>query len=177
MRSKTRSRLKALSALTKVKHIVDNTDLLTSGNTTQFHTIIEAVDNPVLASVEQIATGSKVHNVIVQINAHSIQNAGVAAIRLDWYFMFCPKGNPDGTTITFPLPNATGSSNYKELIIKSGMEMVVSSQPVLLKGVIKIPAKWQKFGKGDKLVFVYRFIDATANQSNLCSHMIYREYR
>lgn len=177
MRSKTRSRLKALQGLSKIKHVVDNTDLATTGNTTQFHTIFEAVDNPVLANVEQIATGSKVHNVIVQVNFATIVSAGIQATRVDWYLIYCPKGNPDGSTITFPVPNATGSSNYKELIIKSGMEMVSASQPVLLKGVVKIPVKWQKVSKADKLVFVYRFQDATANSSFACAHFIYREYR
>lgn len=173
---KRQAYLNTLKNRVKVKHIVDITDLLSTGNATVVHPLVQAVDNPVLANAGQVATGSIVHSLILNINIASTETgATVSAIRVDWYLIFNQKGLI--VAPNFPAPQAVGIDQNKDLVFKQGMEMTNNTVPVLLKGAVKIPKKWQHLNRGDEIDLVYRFSSATANASSLCCKAIYREYR
>lgn len=173
MRAKLRAHFAALKSKTKVKHIVDWTDLLTTGNTTQNHVIANATDNPIQANVSDVATGSQIFNLLMQINFGCVASSTTGPIRVDWYIMF----NPQGKYTTFADPTTLGTADQKSVVFKQGMEMVSAGTPMVLKGLIKIPRKWQKMMKSDQFVLVYRFSDNTANNVSHCGHFLYREYR
>lgn len=173
MHSKTRARLKALQVKTKVKHIVDSTNLAADLSTTQNIILVQGVDNPILANTYQVATDSLVHNIILQVNFHNLQTNTTNVVRVDWCLFY----NPKGQTATMPDPTTLGSNTLKDNVFKTGMEMVNNTNVVMLKGVIKIPKKWQKIGRDDEIRFVYRFSGSTGNTDSVCLHALYREYR
>lgn len=108
------------------------------------------------------------------MNFHTIvAPTTLGVVRVDWYVIH----NPKGQITAYPAPNSQGTDTLKDQIFKSGMEMANANSPVLLKGVIKVPKKWQKIGRDDKIVLVYKFVDNTVNACNACVHCLYREYR
>lgn len=171
---KHRALVSSLKGKTIVKHLVDYTDLGTTPNVQQSHVIVQAVDNPVQANTTDVATGSQVFNLIVQLNfAHRAAPAATSN-RWDWYIFYNPQGK---YTAPFPSPNSLGSSDLKNYVFKTGMEMANQESTVLLKGIVKIPKKWSKLKHGDQIVLVYVGSDNTATTGDHCGHFIYKEYR
>lgn len=165
---RTRRRTNTVSGQ-KVKHIVDSSTIgsnLSLGNNAV--TIVEAVDNPVIANTFDAATGSIIKAVHFEINVSSISGVQV----LDWYLQFLPAGQT-----TNPNPTAVGSDNLKDYIFHQGMEMLTTGTPSKKIGFIKIPKKWQKLHRGDSIEIVYRSrLNLGANDC-FCFKAIYLEFR
>lgn len=164
----------ALKGKTVVKHIIDWTDLQTTPNTQQNHVIINCVDNPLQSSVTDVAVGSQIFNLIVQFNFAHRATAAATSNRWDWYVFYNPQGK---YTAPFPAPNNLGTSDIRNYVFKTGMEMCNQENTVMLKGFIKVPQKWTKLKHGDQIIFVYVGSDATATSGDHCGHVIFKEYR
>jgi len=142
----------ALRPINRIKHVVDTSGTLSLG--TELPTkIIEAVDAPVLASVRQVVTGSKVHAVYLKIEVASDDDIVGGAIPN--VYLTVAK-NPGGN-LTLPAPNAVGSSDNKRFVIHQEMIMIQNvgrggNARILFNGVIKIPKGYQRFGPNDTLV-------------------------
>lgn len=158
-----------------VKHDVTFSDLNASGATNQFHTIVQAVDNPVpTTSPTDVADGAHVFKLLLT----ELQFSGAAAFTTSnsspvrWYLW----KNPNGS-LTRVTPGTEGNSNIRNFVLQSGMEMVSTSQ-IKRVGDTKIYKRLTRMQKGDIIEFVYYFVlNAPATNCNVCAKIIFKEYR
>ncbi len=153
-----------------LKHIIDVQGGLIGG-TQQIDDLVEAVDAPVVATVDQVETASQVGSIFLNVQVVSVE-----AVILPNVYMVVMK-NP-GNNLNIPQANAVGGSDEKRFVIHQEMIMVqalVAGVPrTLFKGVIKIPRGYKRFGIKDKLQIA---LLSPGVDMFYCIQCIYKEFR
>ncbi len=154
----------------RIKHVVDSQAGLTLNNLLTVD-LIQTVDAPVLGSVAQVETGSKVNGIYLKVEVHAITagalpNAYMAVFK-----------NP-GNNLTPVNPNVVGSSDLKKYYIHQEMVMLekqVNGNPrTLMNGVIVIPRGYRRNGPADKLSLL---LFSPGIDLNICIQCHYKEFR
>ncbi len=141
--------------------------------------MINSVDNPVRASINECAVGSKVFAIYLRVE---VIFGGTPAGGIDNIYMYVFK-NPS-SSLTTPPVDGIGASEDRKYVIHQEMMMTgnntsLSDVPrTLFKGVIRIPKLYQRNGYGDKLQVVIGHRTGEATQAtNFCLQCIYKEFR
>ncbi len=160
----------SLRPVHRIKHVVDSQDGLTLANLLTKDLIV-TVDAPVLATTNQVETGSKVNGIYLRVEIHAITagalpNAYLAVFK-----------NP-GDNLTPVNPNVVGASDLKKYYIHQEMVMLqkqVNGNPrTLFNGVIAIPRGYRRNGPADKLQLL---IFSPGVDLNVCVQCHYKEFR
>ncbi len=165
------ARLSSLHPVNRIKHVVDIEGTVTS--TKNEATLVDADDNPVLASPTQVQTGSVVNGVYLHVEVSHTTGAGRPNIYMAVYKL---PGNAFATSD----PSAIGITDTKKFVIHQEMIMMSGDagnglpRP-LFNGVIAIPKHMRRFGPDDRLVVV--FITKGAVQADFCLQSHYKEFR
>ncbi len=163
----------ALHPVHRIKHVVD-TEGSVDGSANVVTDLAVAVDAPVLAQVNQVETGSKIHGIYLHVEVSHTSGVGRPNI-----YMIVMK-NP-GNNISQPLPNAVGSNDdkryviHQEMILMSGDAANGLPRP-LFNGVIVIPKGLSRMGPNDKIQLVLR-CGTTAVTADWCQQSHYKEFR
>jgi len=163
----------ALRPVNRIKHVVDASATLASGNQIP-QPIIIASDTPALADVANVFTGAKVYGVYLKVVVAS--NEAMVNQAIPHVYMFVIK-NPGGN-LALPVADAVGSSDNKRYVIHQEMTMlqnVESGNPsVLFNGVIKIPRGYSRFGPNDTLEVA---VFCPSLDITFCLQAHYKEFR
>ncbi len=161
----------SLRPINRIKHVVDFEGNVTA---TQSNTpIIDAEDAPVLASTEDVVTGSTVHGFYLHVEVLHSSGTGRPNIYLGIF-------KSPGNNIVPPDVTAIGSNDAKKFVIHQEMIMMSGDagnglpRP-LFNGVIKIPKHMQRFGPDDRL-FVCLATKGTV-VADMCGQAHYKEFR
>ncbi len=129
------------------------------------------VDAPVLASPDQVETGSHCYGIFLKVECYATTAGALANV-----YMSVTKnvgGNIPGIT-----PNAVGTNDSKRYVIHQEMAMLeqsVNGNPrTLFAGVIKIPRGYSRNGPDDRLELR---IFAPGVNINVCAQTHYKEFR
>ncbi len=110
--------------------------------------MITANDNPVIANVKEVETGSVINGIYLKVEAVATTAAALAN-----YYIAIFK-NPGGN-LNPPPPNAVGIDDNKKFVIHQEMVMFqqqANSNPrTVFNGVIVIPRGYRRFGPNDTL--------------------------
>ncbi len=163
----------SLHPIHRIKHVVDAEGATVAG-TQSVVDIIDTVDAPVLASVNQVETGSKVNGFYLRVE---ILHASTAGRSNAYLLIYKNVGNNIGAER--PDPNAVGSNDMKRYVIHQEMIMLngdaSNGQPrTLFNGVIAIPKGMRRNGPDDKLQVV---IFTPTVVSDWCLQCIYKEFK
>lgn len=139
----------------------------------QSTTLAIGADNALLANVTNVQTRSRVKAMYVEF---VFKNSTVART-FNWYLAFNPQGS-----FTPGSPNATGASQQKNYIFKSGTITVdpIGQGPTTgtVRGMVKIPTKYQRLMIGDIIYFAFNSTFSGASATDLCYvKAIYKEIR
>ncbi len=163
----------SLRPINRIKHVVDSEGGLVAGTDSVIDMVL-TTDTPVLASVNNCETGSKVHGIYLRIEVLHSSGAG----RSNCYMMVFknPGNNLSGSR---PSPNAVGANDNKKFVIHQEMIMMNgdagNGQPrTLFNGVIAIPKGYQRNGPNDKLQVVLLSPTVAAD---FCLQCHYKEFR
>ncbi len=167
----------ALRPIQRIKHVIDAEGTVDDTPNVVVDLVV-AKDSPVLASVTQVETGSKVHGFYLKLEALHASGTG----RPNMYMLiFKNPGNNLSATISDLNPKAIGANDNKRFVIHQ--EMIMGSGDagnglprVVFNGVIKIPRGYQRFGPNDKLQLVM----ITGNAGvvfDWCMQAHYKEFR
>lgn len=171
MARRFRSRSLATRPVHRIKHVVDNQAGVTIGGTGTNVQLIQSVDAPLLASPQQVETGSTVHGIYLKAEAYATSAAALANI-----YMIVWK-NPGGN-LTAPQPNLVGTNDNKKYVIHQEMVMmqrVDKGNPrTIFNGVIVIPRGYKRMGINDTLNALFFSPGVTAD---LCVQCHYKEFR
>ncbi len=163
----------SLRPVHRIKHVVDAEGGLTAA-TESIVDLISTVDAPVLATTNQVETGSKVNGIYLRIEVLHSSGAG----RSNLYLMIF-KNPGNNITANRPAANAVGSSDAKKYVIHQEMIMMNgdagNGQPrVLFNGVVKIPRGYIRNGPADRLQAVLLSPTVAAD---FCLQCHYKEFR
>ncbi len=157
----------------RIKHVVDKSATLAAGVTIG-ETLVVAVDAPILATPDQVVTGSTVHGIYLKVECASNEAQDVGAIPNVYMAVYKNVANDVGTLI----PNAIGPNDKKRYVIHQEMVMIdnkLGGNPrILFNGVIKIPKGYSRFGPNDRLTIT---ILAPALNIVYCLQAHYKEFR
>ncbi len=159
-----------------IKHVVDVASAAVNELITNIQ-LIQAVDAPTLANVQQVETGSTVNAIYIRIEVLGT----VPFVTIPRVYM-CIFKNPGGN-LPIINPNSTGDSDDKKWVIHQEMTMVgnVGASPfprTMFQGVIRIPPKLKRFGINDTLVCLFSHeAGTTSGTTNVCVQCIYKEFR
>lgn len=162
-------------SLLKVKHIVDNSTIGANLNTAGLvTTLIAGQDNPVLANANQVATGSKVYRLFIEMNymftglgpGLGVPNVLDVAIRF----------NPQGSLPTLD-PRNVGVDPSKPFVIYQTMLMSQGGSLEKKIGPIKIPKKYARYGNLDVLEIWCRSRQNGGANESFCYKAIFKEIR
>ncbi len=159
-----------------IKHVVDVASAVVDALVTNIQ-LIQAVDAPTLANVQQVETGSTVSSIYIRVEV--LGTVPYVTIPRVYFAIF---KNPGGN-LTIPNPSAIGSDDDKKWVIHQEMTMVgnVGATPfprTMFQGVVRIPPKLKRFGINDTLVILFaNDIGTTGGTSNVCVQCIYKEFR
>ncbi len=159
-----------LQPVNRIKHVIDIQAGLVLNNLST-SALILAVDNPVRTNNNEVATGSKVNAIYLNVEAYATTAAALANVYL------AVAKNP-GNDITLPNPNVVGVSDKKKWFIHQEMKMlqeVVKGNPrTIFNGVIVIPKGYRRNGPDDRLVLQ---VFAPGVNINFCVQCHYKEFR
>ncbi len=160
----------ALRPINRIKHVIDSQDGLVLD--TQLNKVLAlAVDDPKLANITQVAIGSKINGIYLNVEAYATTAAALANI----YIMVTK--NP-GNNLTFPNANVVGSNDNKRFVIHQEMKMLeqsVNGNPrTIFNGVVVIPRGYRRMGPGDT-INVSLF--APGVNCSTCLQCHYKEFR
>ncbi len=166
-----RNRFKrSLHPVNRIKHVIDIQGGVAVGAQVQ-NALITANDNPVLANVAEVLTGSTVNGIYLKVECNATSSGALSN-----FYMMVYK-NPGGNIPGFA-PNTVGSNDNKRFVIHQEMIMfqqVTNSNPrTLFNGVIVIPRGYRRFAPNDTLEL--RFI-APGTSVNFCVQCHYKEFR
>ncbi len=137
----------ALRPVNRIKHVVDSQFAGTAGTEDNL-SLITANDNPVIANVKEVETGSVINGIYLKVEAVATTAAALAN-----YYIAIFK-NPGGN-LNPPPPNAVGIDDNKKFVIHQEMVMFqqqANSNPrTVFNGVIVIPRGYRRFGPNDTL--------------------------
>ncbi len=129
------------------------------------------MDAPLLASTDQVETGSTVNGIFLIVEINATTSGALANAYLSIF------KNPGGN-LTIPPPNLIGGNDNKKYVIHQEMVMLQqqsgSNPRTLFKGVIVIPRGYRRFAINDTLVIS---IVAPGVNLNVCFQCHYKEYR
>ncbi len=152
------------------KHIIDTQGGLVANGQQNF-SLIEAVDNPVLANRQEVETASTVSSIYLKVECYATGTAALANC-----YMAVMK-NP-GANLTPPSTNGIGITDEKKFVIHQEMVMLEKNSTgnprTLFRGVIRIPRGYKRFGTKDLLQLSLKSIGTTAD---FCFQCIYKEFR
>ncbi len=162
-----------LRPVNSVKHVIDVQGGLVA-LTQDIVTLIESVDNPVVANNTDVATASNVRSFFLNVQVAASGSGALANV-----YMYVAKNPGKRITVTdFPKANAVGVSNLKKLIFHQEMIMTEKNTTAisrtLFRGVIKIPKHMQRFGQDDE-IDIYLFSPGV--NFDYCFQCIYKEFR
>ncbi len=164
------SRNMSLRPIHRIKHVIDKQSGVTL-NTANVTNLIFTVDAPVLGSVDQVETGSKVNGIYLKVECYATSSAALSNVYMAVF------KNVAGS-ITRPAINAVGSADTKRYIIHQEMVMlqqVTNGNPrTLFNGVVAIPRGYRRFGPDDRLEVI---VLAPGVNINLCIQCHYKEFR
>ncbi len=164
---------RSLRPVHRIKHVVDSEGATVAG-TVSVIDIVNTVDAPVLATSNEVETGSKINGIYLRIEALHANTAGRANM-----YMMVYKNVGNNMTSSRPIPNAVGTSDMKRYVIHQEMIMLNgdagNGQPrVLFNGVIKFPRGYIRNGPQDKWQVV---LLTPAVVSDWCLECHYKEFR
>ncbi len=161
----------ALRPVHRIKHVVD-----AEGAASDTQTVVDlivSVDAPVLASVNQCETGSKVNGIYLKVEANRTSGTGRSNMYLAIY------KNPANSNVG-PAADAVGGNALKKYVIHQEMIMLgdfVENMPrILFNGVIKIPKGYIRNGPNDKLQALIK-MGGNSVTSDWCLQCHYKEFR
>jgi len=164
----------ALHPVHRIKHIVDAEGTVDDTPNVVVD-LIETVDAPVLASTNEVETGSKVHGIYLHVEVIHISGTG----RPNLYMAIMK--NPGNLLPTGFNPKILGTNSNKKYIIHQ--EMIMGSGDagnglprILFNGVIKIPKGYIRNGPLDRLQMVLVAGNAGVN-FDWCMQCHYKEFR
>ncbi len=165
----------SLRPVHRIKHIVDAEG---SVDDTPIVTVplIETVDAPVLASVTQVETGSKVNGIYLHVEVSHTSGTGRPNI---YIIIFKNPGN--NLAASGFNPKLMGLNDNKRFVIHQ--EMILMSGDAgnglprpIFNGVIVIPKGFRRMGPGDKLIM--NIVTGTAGvNADWCLQCHYKEFR
>jgi len=161
----------SLRPINSRKHIIDAQGVLVAG-TQQSVVLATCTDNPVLANVTEVETGSKINALYLNIQVRGTAAAGV----LGNVYMYIVK-NPGANISAFPNGNVVGASDKKRQVFHQEMRMLsdgADSIPVqLFTGVLKVPRVFRTMRIDDDItLFLF-----SPSGSEFCVQSVYKEYR
>ncbi len=153
-----------------IKHIVDNQGGLIAG-TVAVETLVAAVDAPVLASVNQVETGSTVGSIFLNVQVGTTGSGALPNVYMAVW-------KEPGGNLALIDPQTVGSNDNKRFVIHQEMIMTEKNSTgiprTLFKGVISIPRGYKRFGIGDLLQITLKAPGVTFDY---CIQCIYKEIR
>ncbi len=159
--------------INSIKHIVDNQGGLVAGTNTQV-TLIDAVDAPVLATANQVITGSRVNAIFLNVQVSATQTSALANV----YFYLAKNAGSNIVGTSFPDGNVTGVSDFKKLIFHTEMIMTEKNTTAIprtiFKGILMIPKHMRRMGHDD-IIQINLFSPGVTFE--YCVQCIYKEYR
>lgn len=162
--------------LQKYKHVVDATFLNVNANlAVQTATVALGSDNPAIAASTSVQARARVKAIYVEITFLNTGNAIGADQQFDWYFIFNPQAG-----FATPAGNNVGIQNIKNYVFKQGLGHTQSSAnttPYSVRGLIKIPTKFQRYMNADILQFVWSTRKNNGNTDQCSLKVIYKEVR
>ncbi len=139
--------------------------------TSDFTAIIKAVENPALASTEEVEQGATVNGIFLSVEIVATSSAVLPNAYLIVY------KNPGGNLAAIA-PNAVGANDNKRFVIHQEMLMLQkqsgSNPRTLFKGVIVIPRGYKRFAINDTLLVAILTPGITAD---FCMQSHYKEFR
>ncbi len=169
-RFRTRNRGNSLRPVNRIKHVVD-AQLGIVLNTQSINILVNTVDNPAIADTNEVATGSTVNAIYLNLEAYATTAAALANV-----YMMVFK-NP-GNNQVFPNANVVGSNDNKRYVIHQEMKMLeqsVNGNPrTIFNGVIVIPRGYRRNGPDDALTLA---IFAPGVNISACFQCHYKEFR
>ncbi len=167
-----RYRSMGLRPVNRIKHVVDSNANLASGIGLDIP-LVNAVDDPVLANVTEVITGSKVNGIYLKVEISSNQMVPNAVINAYMYV-----GKNPGENLVMPPANTVGSNDNKRFVIHQEMVMLQNEDGgnprTLFNGVIAIPRGYRRMGPKDQL-FV-KILCPNAD-TTVCIQCHYKEFR
>ncbi len=140
-------------------------------NTPVSITLIDTVDAPTLANVEEVETGSTVNAIYLKVEINATSSAALSNC-----YLIVAK-NP-GNNLAIPSPNVVGASDNKKYVIHQEMVMlqqVTNSNPrTIFNGVIVIPRGYRRNGPDDLLLLK---LLSPGTTMNFCVQCHYKEFR
>ncbi len=162
----------ALRPVHRIKHVVDQSALVTAGAQLVL-TLIASKDAPVLANTTEVETGSKVNGIYLRVEVGSNETDAGAITNVYMIIFKNPGGN-----VAMPTGNAVGASDNKRFVIHQEMlvlENKIGGNPrTLFNGVIVIPKGYRRFGPNDLLQIG---LFSTALNFMECLQCHYKEFR
>ncbi len=163
----------SLRPVNRIKHVVDSEGNTVAG-TQSVIDLIETVDAPVLANVNECETASTVNAIYLRVEVLHASGAGRSNMYLE---IFKNVGN--NMASNRPNPNAVGASDAKRFVIHQEMIMMNgdagNGQPrVLFNGVIMIPKNYRRNAPKDRLQLV---LFTPTVVSDFCVQAHYKEFR
>ncbi len=134
------------------------------------NTILTATDvGAPSTSVTACPIGATVHSFFLSI--FILGDSGSASGLVDWYLIKLPAG-----TTSFPNPGATGLNDQVRFIFheEKGLFATQDGTPMVFKGVVKIPPRFRRVGRGDSWAIIIRTADSSAE---FCVKAIYKYYQ
>ncbi len=163
------------------KNIVDSSGIIAAVTNTIAQTTVATVDNPVIANVSEVQTGSTISSIFYSV--YVISEGGEVANEVplvDFYWIKSP-GNVWSTFsgANLPTPGAVGSHTNKRHVLHNekglsgGGDASLAGVPMVFKGVIKIPRGRMRMGKEDRILVAMR----TNFAAKFCIQSIYKYYQ
>lgn len=159
-------------SLQKYKHIVDASFVNTANTVTQATAVASGADNPIITSPTSVQARARIKAIYMEV---TFANNTIKQ-NFHWIMWARPQ-----SALSSPTPNTTGQSTAKSYIFKSGMVSLdtVGQGPstTTVRGIIKVPSKYQRLMNSDAIYFSYVTDFGAANTDNVTCKFIYKEVR
>ncbi len=164
------SRRNNLRPVNRIKHVIDR-QLGIVLAVQSIQNLVLTVDDPKLANDTQVAVGSTINGIYLNVECYATTAAALANV-----YMAIVK-NPGGN-LTFPNANVIGTDDNKKYVIHQEMKMMeqsVNDNPrTLFNGVIVLPRGYRRNAPNDSLQIL---LFAPGVNINACLQCHYKEFR
>ncbi len=152
------------------KHIIDSQGALVGATPTTIE-LAEGVDAPVLTVTNEVAVGSYIRSIFLNVQVAATQTSALANVYLIVY------KNPSNS-MAVANGNVQGASDTKKIVFHQEMIMgeknTTGIPRTLFKGVLKLPRHMQRMGQDDSLLIQLYSPGITWEY---CVQCIYKEIR
>ncbi len=154
-----------LVVINSYKNVIDTIGGLVGAVVSNTDVAIAVQPGSLVTTGNQVPIGGKITSIYYSIYAKMTDVDVIGLMDMYWW------KNQAGQ-LTAPVPGNTGISEGKRYIFheEKGLSGDDGSTPMVVKGVIKIPSRYQRFGNGDELQF--RIV--SGNSGFFCAKHIYR---